>query len=438
MRRNLGAVLLLLATCHAAGGSQSEDGRPPLRDVTVTSIDLDDLDLEGIQVTVHLRATANVSATLQTLIFDRASIGDLRINLPPLRGPITLRENQSLEGPRIVRVRLSYRELDSLEPLRRLIESRRGRFRATTRGRLALNLFQKIALMTGTAWVVTTVDQEVPVELRGGTFARSAGLAALTVAEPVWRAGRAMQAHADAAIAARASAALERSIVSLETHYDVKSSTGDTARLRHAFTGFLVDEFTLLAPAEAVEPWLFDHAFAEAAGRGEVSVVPSSLEIVARPAAPSGPTMRLTSERKDIQVLKVQSGSETAVSAATKKRFRLRLRASDSNVALMRLNGWRGAGVTPIVTDLPAEWQPATVVRLRREQDRIEAVFLQTAVRSNDGRVELRDPVDTDAFGSPIWTEAGVVGVVQEDTSGADLKRALSALNFTVHSAAKH
>ena len=82
-----------------------------------------------------------------------------------------------------------------------------------------------------------------------------------------------------------------------------------------------------------------------------------------------------------------------------------------------------------------ATWQQAAVVRLRRTGTGIEPVFLHTAVRQNGGRVELRDAVDADAYGSPIWTEGGIVGIVQSSTSGTHIAAAMKSVGLDMRKA---
>jgi hypothetical protein len=64
----------------------------------------------------------------------------------------------------------------------------------------------------------------------------------------------------------------------------------------------------------------------------------------------------------------------------------------------------------------------------RRQGSRVEPELLYTAVLFENGRYRLRDPVDPAGFGSPIWTEDGVAGLLQEESSAADLKTLMTRL----------
>ena len=304
----------------------------------------------------------------------------------------------------------------------------RARVQGTLRGRLSLNVFQKLALMTTGAWVVTHIDREVAVELGGGAFGQAAAIAALTLAEPIWGAGRAVRARTDAAMLERAQAAMAESIVAVETRYDLRSRDGETARLTHAAIGFLVDTATVLVPAEVVEPWLFDERMAEAVQNGAVRVASQGVDMIVAPVGDNAAPPGFSLQQKQIRLVKMLSGTEDAMSPQTRRRFRLRLRSRDNNAALLGIGGWSGRGIevshaAPIPT-----WRPATIVRLRRLANTIAPSYWRTSVRWDGRRYEIRDPVDADAFGSPVWTETGVVAMVQDEVSAASVHELLDQL----------
>lgn len=426
LRAGAGLLLVCLATAVAPAGGQEENARP-FSDVRIGSMELSDFDSEGLQVTVQVSAISNVDATLATLAFERASVNTVRVNLPPVQGPIRLRKGQPIEGLPPLRARVRFREIESLQPIRRILDDERARFEGTLRARLSLNIFQKLVLMTTGAWVVSRINDEVPVEIVGGMFTRLAAGAALTLAEPIWSAGRIERSSAGATVN-RASEEFRRSGVLLETRYDVTSRGGETARMSHSAAGFLVDGSTVMAPAEALEPWLFDEALAEAIGGGTVTVRPESVDVTITSLTAGADAAGKSLQNKQVRVVKVLKRNETAISVATKRRFTLRMRASNANAALLGIAGGQGTGLASSRGSKNSDWRPATIARVRRQDGRVDADFLQTSIRWNGMRYEIRDPVDAEAFGSPIWTDDGVVGMVQDDTSGAATTELLDSL----------
>lgn len=430
-RRWLAGLAVIAGLCRPASApvAAAASDAPPFRDLRVESVRLSDVDTEGLQITVRVRATANVTATLRHLDFDRMTIGSLRLTLPPADGPIRLRAGEAVAGLPLLGTRISYRDLESLEPVRQIVTDQRARVRGVLRGRLALSAFQKLSLMSGEAWVIAPLDEEVPVVLPGGTFAQLAGETALAVAEPLWAAGRALQRRLDAAALEQARTALTDSLVALETRYTTVRRDGGIATHRHRSTGFVVGPGALLATAEAVEPWLFDAQLAAAIESRAISVVATSVDIVTQPlgrGASDGPAPTLRGGQ--LRVTKTLKRSERVISAATRAHVRLRFRGVDENAALLSVAGLDAA--VPRSSELAptAGWQSAVVVTLRRRGDAVEPVGQVTSVRRADGRLQLRTPMDADTLGSPIWTTAGVVGIVQDESSGADLHAVLRKL----------
>ena len=425
----LTAILAMTALCRpAAARLAAADEKAPLRDVRVESVQLSNVDRDGLEIALRISATANVTATLQYIVFDQTTIGPLRVSLPPAEGPVRLRDGGRVEFPPL-EARLSYRELDSLEPLRRILREQRARVQGVLRGRLALSMLQRLSLLSRQAWVVSRIDQDVPLTLAGGTFAQMAGVFALTLAEPLWATSRERQRRLDAAAIEQARMALEGSLVAVETRYSTKQRDSEIAARVHLSTGFIVGDGLVLITAEAAEPWLFDAGLAEALHQRELDVVDTSTDIVLLPlmtdAAARG---ALTLQRRQLRVTKVLKRSENAISPTTRDRFHMRFRGLDENAALIAVDGLGGRPLRPFDATPSSGWQSATVVSLRRHGDAVTPIFQPTSVRWAEGRFVLRDLMDPEALGSPIWTAAGVVGVVQDETSGASLRAVLDKL----------
>jgi hypothetical protein len=399
-------------------------------DISIESISLSDFDSDGIVADVQIQATATATTTLRSLTLERVTLNNLRVTLPPLNRELKLVAGQPVTGIPPLRARLAFRELDSLESVRQIVRNGSVRVRGVLRGQIQLNLFQKLALLGGGAWVVTRIDRDVPVEIPGGELGRFAALTALTGAEPIWAASapirQAWQTMQDRVVRATDLPSISRSLVALETRFDLKSRSGDIVSMRHWSAGFAAGNGRIIAPAESIEPWIFDAGIAEAIAAREVSPVPSSVEIVLTTAAAGSPSQVFSSLHGGLRIVKKLSATTTVVSTTTRERFRVRFRGDDANAALLEVRGWTAPTVP--LAERRADWQPAAIVIPRRQSDRVEPELLHTAVRFEEGRYRLRDPVDPAAFGSPIWTEDGVAGLLQEETSGAELKMVMARL----------
>src|SRR5690349_10188476 len=105
-RLALALGLLLAAVVSLVGRASSEvqgtlpvpAPEPALRDVRVDTVALDEFDADGLQVAVRVTAIATTTATLDHLVFDRATVDDLPLNLPPVAGPIQLEKGEPVLG----------------------------------------------------------------------------------------------------------------------------------------------------------------------------------------------------------------------------------------------------------------------------------------------------------------------------------------------------
>jgi hypothetical protein len=169
---------------------------------------------------------------------------------------------------------------------------------------------------------------------------------------------------------------------------------------------------------------------AEAIAAHEVAVVEPTFEIVVTPASSSTPLSGppLSTLNHDVRIVKNLRSAANAVSATTRRRFPLRFRADDANAALLHVRRWSGPAVkTPAKPILG--WQPAAIVVPRWRNGHVEPMLWHTSVQFESGRYRLRDPIDAAAFGSPVWTEAGVAGLLQDELSAADVATVMRRLN---------
>ena len=418
------AALLYAQTSSTAGVRMAE--------VRVETVELSDIGQDSIQATVRLSAIAKDSASLRVLVFDNATINGLRVRVPPVSGPIRLRAGEGIDGLPELQAVLMFRELDSLEPLRRAVRDGRAEVHALVRAQVELNLFQKLVLWTGGAWVTIPVDQEVPVDVPGGTLGRMAAIGALTVAEPAWIANQSAREwlRNRTALAGRVRAAIPGHLVSLETRCELKSRDGETATLRTWSGGFVIGNGYVVAPAEAVEPWSFDDSLAEAMENGDVTVNEPKTEVLATlVSGGSGAPRTFSLQRKEVRIAKRLSGSESAISVRTKRRYHVRFRNRDFNAVLLGIPALTGAERE---LDFSASrpgggWQQAAVVQFDRQGNGEPKLWLTEALWE-DGRYRIKDLVDATAFGSPLWIDGSVAGLLQDESSAAEVNGVLKKL----------
>ncbi len=384
------------------------------------SFEISDVAADHIAATVRVSATANGSATLRGLFFDQVTVNGVRVRIAPVQGPIRMRAGEAVESLPELRAVLNYQELEFLDPLRQAVRDGRARIHAEVRAQLELSLFQKIVLGAGGAWVTFPVDQEIAVEVPGGAIGRAAALATLFAAEPVWIAAQGAREWRQnrTALADSVRSLLPRTLVSIETRYNLKARDGQVASVQVYRLGFLRGGGQVIAPSEVVEPWKFDAPVAEALDRGEIVVDSPSVDILVTPV---GESRTYSLRHREVRVVRSLESSETAISAATKRSYRVRFRNSDANAALLEIPERKnaGGGIELAADVADEEWRPAVIVRLVRPDGRPVLHFTQA--RLSAGRYQIQDPVDAAFYGSPVWIKGGALALLQDESSGAAL-----------------
>jgi hypothetical protein len=402
-------------------------------EVLLESVELSNISPDSVEATVRISARAKRAAVVHSLVFEGVTIGGVRVHVPPVAGPIRLRAGEAIEGLSDLRAVVTYQELESLEPLRRAVRDGHADVHAEVHAQLELNLFQKLTLLTAGAWVTVPVDQQVAVDVPGGPLGRAAALGALLAAEPVWIAGQAAREWRQnrTALAARVRAELPGRVVALETTYELKSQDGEHVSMCSWSTGFLIGKGELVAPVEAVEPWSFDDLLAQALDRGDVTLDESKVEVLATLFVDnSGASTTYSLQRKELRIVTKLGGGETAISASTKRRYHVRLRNSDANAVLCQIPALKNSGAELELANASGDgrWQTAAVVRLDHAGSRIEPHLWLTEARLEGARYHINDLVDSAAFGSPLWIDGGVVGLLQDEGSAVEIRSALKKL----------
>jgi hypothetical protein len=433
--KSLAARLAVLAGVSARLAGCQETSTPAwrldLHDITLTRI-----DEEGMTAVLLLTLTANRDATLRGVAFDQVTVNGVPIRVPPLQGPINLKRGQVMEGLS-VEGRMKFRELTSLDPLRDMVRTRSADVHATVRAELDLNILQKLALLAGNVWVVADVSRDVPVNMPGGPLGQAAAFAMLTAADPIWIFGQAGQEwrRNQSEFAQEAAEGMAGSLVAIETTYELRSRDGEVSTARNWSTGLLMGDGRILTVAEALEPWRFNAALAEAIGTGAATVVPDRTEISASllPARPDDAVPTLSLRKGELKTVEIAGRTETAISPNTQRSYSLRLRTADDNAAVLSGGAWKQMlqRPKPAAAASVAGWRPAAVYRIRFDNGGPTAVLWLTEAREENGRYRLKDPLDFTAIGSPVWIGDGVAGILQTQDTAAELGAVLNRLQHS-------
>src|SRR5262249_53570724 len=260
-------------------------------------------------------------------------------------------------------VRVSFDDIPSLTPLRDIVRDGHARLRATIRGRPSLNLIERLAFLGRETIAVARLDQDVAIPVPGGL----PGLLALDspLAEPVWGIGRRVTSIAMSDVAPVIP--FDAGTVALESRYRLRNDDDVVRSMTRITAGFLLDDRTVLATAESVEPWVFDPLVAQGLRDRSLRLVDGSLQIhlTRSPVSDGGQSAAATDScggvQEHIRIAKTLNERVQAFAHPTGQPFELRLRDTAGNVALLDVRCGSYLAAPRARVPVGSRWQPVTV-----------------------------------------------------------------------------
>lgn len=396
----------------------ADEAAGALADVEVEEVSVEDLSSDAASLSVQLAARSTRTVTIRSLAFDDVRINGVPVHVPPVETNLALRAGEPVRGLPRLQLRIAFRQLDSLRPIREIVTEEKAHLHLILRAELVLTLFQRLMVMSSGLWVVTPVDRDVEVKAVGGLFGQTAAHAALLAAEPLWILGREAidyrRRTSEFAVQARQRA--ESCLVRLQTTYGVTNREGQTALIKHDGLGFLSGSGEVITTAEAIEPWTFEAGMAEALAGRQLRLERAQYEIVASLVVPrAGVPESFSLHARALQIRRVVAGSDKAFAPESQVRYRVRTRPVNENAAVLFVPALSredtttlsreelGSGVrTAAVFVVPPSGGPRIVI---------------TEARLADGRIVIEDAVDALSYGSPVWMEGGFAGMMQHSRS---------------------
>jgi hypothetical protein len=198
--------------------------------------------------------------------------------------------------------------------------------------------------------------------------------------------------------------------------------------------GFRAGSGAVVTTAEALAPWKYDAEFLGAVQSGADKLVKDSQEILLRPVGLGDP-LRLSAKDFTVDLRGTPEEDKLiAVAGGGHGKIQVLRRSSPTSLAVLTLQpqpaaapGVVGAaaGLASATAAVVAQdaWDQVVIFRLREDavtkKPSVEA--LQMKARREGKGIHLSEPVDAAVFGSPIVTPAGVIGLVQDEQTGAFL-----------------
>lgn len=376
----------------------------------------------------------------QDLNLDEVTLANLHLNgLPvfaaPLQIPIHLIKGQKVELPKPIAVTIYLHDVTSTAALSQALLDGFATLDGESYASVHLSTIARIALGTFQAVVAMKLHQKVPVAIPGGALSKTAALATLEAAdvalkrllagvsasEGIWPGLRrdVLQQYAPVAFA-------------VVVTYAVKDTKGMEVPLTWTGVAFRLSPTQIVLPYEALEAWSFDPDISTALQSGAYALAPDTFRLSAWSSGQVAP-IPLTTDG-GLQLGKQLHAGPPILQATTQvmiptnsrlpQKGRLDVRASSRNIAF--LTATEALPAVPsarIVSDpLPSRWDAVALLRFPRlGSGTLTPEVILTSAYLDNGRIRLAVNVDSTVFGSPIIAPNGIIGMVQDESSGIPL-----------------
>lgn len=400
--------------------------------VKIESVSLQSVQPDRIELLAKLGLIPERSLKVKALSFSAMKVNGMPVYVGPIDGEFAMKKDEYLRLPD-VRITVYYRDLNSVEPARRLVEQQKVIISGQITARMEANPFEQIAMHSLHPKVVLPFNKEIPVLIPGGEVGGQGALALLDMVAPVGQVAAQLlntiiMPGQDAAWRNEVGTEEAKHLVLIRTSYTVVDDKASYP-LEFEQLGFWVGPSTVIAPEEAVEPWEFDPDAKTRLSENHAHVDKDSVAVTVQPMAGSSLSFADTATNRATQ-WSLKSGDFTIetegkpakdhVAHSTKiTSVEVRERASSNNYALLRFRDGVVGSPVKLAWAADASWDRLAILRLVRNQVgkelRTEVVMLPG---TSDGKqIKLGDQIDDSGFGSPVFTRDGVIAMLQDENS---------------------
>jgi hypothetical protein len=402
----------------------------PPASVKIESISLQSVQPDRIELLARLGLIPERSLKVQVLSFSAMRVNDMPVYVSPMDGEFAMKKGEYFRLPD-VRITIYYRDIASVEPVRRVVEQHKVTISGEITAKMDANPLEEIAMHSLHPRIVLPFTKEIPVLVPGGEPAGRAAMAVLDLAAQAGPAAAKLLGTVypgqDAAWRNDLANEQMKHLVLIRTNYMIVDDTASYP-LHFEQLGFWIGPTTVIVPEEAIKPWEFDpDSQAQLSGnhakidKGSISITAEPLVAAERVGIDGGTSAGIVPwslSQGDFHV-EVEGKAEKEHVAYTAKitSLEVRQRSSVNNYALLRFrDGFTGSPLK-LADSAGSTWDHLAVFRLVRHEagsdPRTEVVLLPG---TSDGKqIRLGQQIDDSAFGSPVFTEDGGVAMVQDE-----------------------
>lgn len=421
---------------------------PASEEIRVEKIELLDLQTDRIGFAVTPSIIPTQQVRIRMITFYGMRINGIPVFVPPVSEELDLRPGFRASLRRPMQFTVYFRDLSTLQPLIDLVKGGRIKVEGNALVEAKLDLLPSVLLMKKTAHAPVRIDADLPLDVPGGSLVREQTLKALSVAET----GRSILSKSLLYLLGtdetqkRLQDRFGKSVFLAVARYEMRDSNHNRYPVEKMGVAFRAADKQVVTTREMVEPWNFDSVIALKLKRGELTMVKDSFDLLLWPAGTTysrlnGPPIEgnaLTLKKHDFRLL--PGAAETEKMVATENGARATLvstapRASASNLAVLEFVAAPKTG--PPMAPVDGKPDPAgyrAIVAFRFSAgpftQSVEPEIVRLSARVVDGRLVFDDPIDSSALGSPVLSDDGLVGILQEETSAISYASAAARLKL--------
>ena len=425
--RRIAILILILAVPSSAGVAQVQDGTraAPTIAVHLGRVNLTALEADRVSFRATVDLTPERSLTLLSLHFSAMKVNGVPVYVRPIGEKFTLRAGEPSPLPDL-QLTIFFRDLSSTAPLQALLEQEKVDLSGQIAAGLQASLLEQLALHSLHPTVSMPFHERVPVTLPGGELGRQAALATLNAYSQLHPAVGSLLPGGDAAWRQDLEEHQIGHLLLVQTRYTVVFG-GNRSSVQSAQLGFWIGPGMAVVTEEALRPWEFDAGLLQrlAAEKGHIEETNTTVSVQPVSAVDSGahaPAWTLAAGDFRVETAGQPTRQRVVVSAKGTA-VQVAQRGSQGNYALLRFR--EGIAGSPLETGNAdaASALSTAVFRLVENPSgstpQVEAVMLPA---SSDGRqITTGDPIDSSAFGSPVLTREGAVGLLQDESYATPL-----------------
>ncbi|MFC5865220.1 hypothetical protein ACFPT7_23140 [Acidicapsa dinghuensis] len=408
--------------------------------ITVKHTSVAEVDSSHVRISVDMVTTPSRNVTVESVRLTGLKLNGMPVYAEAMHQPLDLVKGEETALPPIY-VTARMRDLTTTAPLRQMIENQSVHVDAQVIASIKMSFLQKLALHSEHPRVSFPISQDVAVSVGSSPFERQAALGILSLVE-VGLHGRAVAGdirNMESPWVRELRSEARTNLFHVESSYKLRQRGTDFPVINDQL-GFRLTTGQIITTAEAREPWAYDAEFLGKIKSGDVKLDKKSLEmqLISPGAQGSGATLQMTrgdfsvdergdADKEDLIIKKVPKDSKDA-DKDDKDQFAkvtVRRRASPNAISVITLRtpltqgGFHAAPATVVQQD---SWDKVALYRLMIDsQNKASIEVIEISARRDGQGIHLDEPVDPSFYGSPIIVPEGVLGIVQDEQSGAFL-----------------